>query len=758
MRYVSVLLGFVGCFAFSAPPAFPAEAPHVFTPAQQSYWAFQPVKKSPVPAVKNKAWVKTPIDAFILAKLEEKNIQPNPRADKLTLLRRVSIDMTGLPPTQEEIQQFLSDETRTSWEKVVDRLLASPAYGERWGRHWLDVARYADSNGFKADETRPNVWRYRDYVIKAFNDDKPYDRFVKEQVAGDELYPGNQEALIAMGFNRHWIDETNAPDLFERRHQTLDDMTTVTGVAFLGMTFGCARCHDHKFDPILTKDYYRLQAFFANTAFGDGPLPLADPEAKRKYDEQYAAWDAKTKDIRAEMEKIMTPILEDRKKHSATVMTDEVQAVVAKDAALRTPLEQQVYHIAETRFGGLGDPVKALKGDNAKRYAELKAQLATFDSIKPPSLPEGQFMRELNATAPPTYILHGGSRFAPGDEVQPGFLSILDPSDAKITPPQGVNSTGRRSALAAWLTDASNPLPARVMVNRIWHYHFGRGIVATPGDFGKMGARPTHPELLDYLASYFVDNGWSIKKVHRLILLSNAYQEASDYQPQIAEVDPDNKLLWRYPRHRMEAEAIRDSMLATAGVLNPQAGGPGVYPPVPPGMLSELSATAVSGGWRTEKDPAQSDRRSVYIFVRRNLPYPLLQEFDTANTFESCDYRKNTVTAPQSLDLLNNELVLDWARGLAARVLNDSGLTASAQVDRAFRLAYGRGASAEEQKIAEGFLARQTPIMAARLAGEDKSKPPLPSTLPQGVDPARAAAFVDLCHMLMDSNEFLYIN
>jgi hypothetical protein len=746
MRYVSAVLG----FALSASLSFPAEAPHVFTPAQKSYWAFQPVKKSPLPAVKNKDWVKTPIDAFILAKLEEKNLQPNPRADKLTLLKRATIDMTGLPPTPEEIQQFVSDKSANAWEKVVDRLLASPAYGERWGRHWLDVARYADSNGFKADETRPNVWRYRDYVIKAFNDDKPYDRFVKEQIAGDELYPGNQEALVAMGFNRHWIDETNAPDLFERRHQTLDDMTQVTGVAFLGMTFGCARCHDHKFDPILTKDYYRLQAFFANTAFGDGPLPLADPEAKRKYDEQYAAWDAKTKDIRDEMAKIMEPVLADRRKHSASVMTDEVQAVVAKDAALRTPLEQQIYHIAETRFGGL-------RGGNPERYAELKAELATFDSLKPPTLPEGQFMTDLNATAPPTHILRGGSRFAEGDEVQPGFLSILDPSDAKITPPSGVNSTGRRSALAAWLTDPSNPLPARVMVNRMWHYHFGHGIVATPGDFGRMGARPTHPELLDYLANYFVDNGWSMKKVHRLILLSNVYQEASDFDAKIAQADPDNQLLWRYPRHRMEAEAIRDSMLATSGLLNPQMGGPGVYPPVPPGMLSELSATAVAGGWRTEKDPAQSDRRSVYIFVRRNLPYPLLQEFDTANTFESCDYRKNTVTPPQSLDLLNNELVLDWARSLAGRVFNDSGLTPAAQVDRAFRFAYGRAASPEEQKIAEDFLAKQTPVMVARLAGND-AKPPLPANLPQGIDQARAAAFVDLCHMLLDSNEFLYIN
>jgi len=752
MRRACLLVG----LALAAPSMYPADA-HVFTPAQRSWWAFQPVKKSGAPVVKNQKWVKTPIDSFILAKLEEKNVQPNARADKLTLFRRATVDITGLPPTQEEIQAFLNDHSPNAWEKVVDRLLASPAYGERWGRHWLDVVRYADSNGFKADETRPNIWRYRDYVIKAFNDDKPYDRFVKEQIAGDELYPGNTEALIAMGFNRHWIDETNAPDLFERRHQTLDDMTTVTGVAFLGMTFGCAKCHDHKFDPILTKDYYRLQAFFANTAFGDGPLPPADPEAKRAYDEQYAAWDAKTKDIRVEMDRIMAPILEQHKKRSATVMTDEVQAVIAKPAGERTPLEQQVYHIAETRFGGLGDPVKSLKGDEAKRYADLKAQLASFDSLKPPSLPEGQFMKDLTGTAPPTYILRGGSRLAEGEEVQPGFLSILDPSDAKITPLPQLNSTGRRSALAAWLTDPSNPLPARVMVNRIWHYHFGRGIVATPGDFGRMGARPTHPELLDYLAASFVENGWSIKKLQREILLSNTYQQASDFQTQSAQADPDDKLLWRYPRHRMEAEAIRDSMLATAGRLNAQMGGPGVFPPVPEGFVSDLSATAVAGGWRAEKDPEQNDRRSVYIFVRRNLIYPLLQEFDTANTFESCDYRKNTVTPAQSLDMLNSDLVEGFAQSFAGRVLNDSGLKPDAQVDRAFKLAFGRAATPEEQKIAVDFLARQTPIMQARLASNG-SKPPMPAVLPNGLDPARAAAFVDLCHMLLDSNEYLYIN
>src|SRR5262245_61248387 len=296
----AILIG----IALSATVVFTAET-DVFTPAQRSWWAFQPIKKSGVPAVKNQKWVKNPIDAFVMAKLEENKLQPSAPTDKVTLLRRATIDITGLPPTQEEIQQFTSDISANAWEKVVDRLLASPAYGERWGRHWLDVVRYADSNGFKADETRPNIWRYRDYVVDAFNSDKPYDRFVKEQVAGDELYPGDTDALIAMGFNRHWIDETNAAGLHTRRQETLDDITNVTGATFLGLQYGCARCHDHKTDPILHVDYYRLQAFFANTSYGDGSLPLADPAAQKVYDQQKATWEAQTKDIRAEMEKIL---------------------------------------------------------------------------------------------------------------------------------------------------------------------------------------------------------------------------------------------------------------------------------------------------------------------------------------------------------------------------------------------------------------------------------------------------------------------
>src|SRR5579871_2942724 len=466
---------------------YPAETVQ-FTPAQKSFWTLQPVARPGMPPIKSLNWIRTPIDAYILSKLEEQNLKPNPPADKVTLLRRATVDITGLQPTQDEIAAFVNDKAPDAWSKVVERLLASPAYGERWGRHWLDVVRYADSNGYKADETRPNMWRYRDYVIQSFNNDKPYDRFVKEQIAGDELYPGDPDALVAMGYNRNWIDETNAASMFTRRQETLDDMTTVTGQAFLGLTYGCARCHNHKYDPILQKDYYRLQAFFANTVAGDGPLPIKDAAVHAKYEEQKAVYDEKTKDIRAEMAKIIEPLRAAKVESGIHTFEDEVKAAVLMDPAKRTPMDWIWYKTVEPRIIIDEEPdartLRTLKGDNAKRYAELKKQLAEFDSLKPAPLPQGQFMVDISATAPPTHVLLGGNVGANGEEVQPGFLSVLDPSDAKFAPPAGMNSTGRRTALANWLADSKNPLTARVIVNRVWHYHFGRGIVATPGDFG----------------------------------------------------------------------------------------------------------------------------------------------------------------------------------------------------------------------------------------------------------------------------------
>jgi hypothetical protein len=757
VRKLAVLLG----LGVSAMALFSAEGP-TFTAAQRSYWAFQPVSKPAVPTVNNQQWVKTPIDAFIVAKLEQKNIQPNPPADRLTLLRRATIDMTGLQPTPEEIAQFLNDSSPDAWTKVVDRLLASPAYGERWGRHWLDIVRYADSNGYKADETRPNMWRYRDYVIQSFNEDKPYDRFLKEQIAGDELYPGDPEALVGMGFNRNWIDETNAASLFTRRQETLDDITAVTGQALLGLTFGCARCHNHKYDPILQKDYYRLQAFFANTVAGDGPLPIKDPAARQRYEQQKAIYDEKTKDLRGEMDKIIEPLRAAKVDSGIKTFEEEVKVAVLMDPAKRTPMDWVWYKTAEPRIVIDEEPnartLRSLKPEDAKRYAELKKQLAEFDSLKPAPLPQGQFMVDISTTAPPTHVLLGGNVEAKGDEVQPGFLSILDPGNAQYAPPPGLNSTGRRTALALWLADPKNPLVPRVVVNRIWHYHFGRGIVATPGDFGMMGTRPTHPELLDYLTATFIENGWSIKKLHRMILLSNAYQQSSAYNEESAKLDADNKLLWRWPRRRMEAEAVRDSMLQVSGLLNRKMGGPGVFPPLPAGTTTELSATAAAGGWRTEKDPAENNRRSVYIFVRRNLRYPMMQEFDSANNFDVHNVRINTVTPSQTLELMNFDVVVNWAQALASRVLNDPGMSEQAQIERAYRLVYGRPASAEEEGLAASFFQTQTAILQARLDGG--SKPAVPTSVPEGLrmEPARKAAWVDFCQMLLNSNEFLYIN
>ena len=421
MRHVSFFI--VLCLVATSA-VYSAET-HVFTDAQKSFWSLQPVKKSPVPAVKAKQWVNNAVDAFVLAKLEEKQLQPNPAADKITLLRRATIDLTGLVPTPDEIQAFVSDNSPTAYEKVIDRLLASPAYGERWGRHWLDVARYADSNGYKADETRPDMWRYRDYVIDAFNEDKPYDRFVREQIAGDELYPQDPDALVAMGFNRHYIDETNAAGLVIRRQETLDEITNVTGAAFLGMTFACARCHDHKYDPILQTDYYRLQAFFANTAFGDGSIPLKDPVERKKYEEQYAIWDSKTKAIRAEMSQIVEPLRKTKAEGGIKTFEDDVKEAILMDASKRDAWQQMIYHTAEPRIGFDEEPdartLRTLKGDAATRYATLKKELAEFDALKPKALPRAQFMADISATAPPTYVHTRGDPYAKGEEVQPGF-------------------------------------------------------------------------------------------------------------------------------------------------------------------------------------------------------------------------------------------------------------------------------------------------------------------------------------------------
>jgi hypothetical protein len=690
-----------------------------FTPQQRRWWSFQKVVKPELPAVKNSGWIRNPVDSFVLAKLEEKGLSPNPQAEKRTLLRRLSLDLTGLPPSPEDMQAFLADTSKNAYAKQVERLLASPQYGERWARHWLDLARYADSNGFKADETRPHIWRYRDYVIQSFNSDKPYDRFVREQIAGDEMYPGDLDALVAVGFNRHFPDESNAANIMLRRQELLNDITDTAASTFLGMTVGCARCHDHKFDPILHKDYYRLSAFFANTRLYDDAV-LLTPQQQKDWQARYDVWDAKTRATREQMAAMQKPVVDSFYQERLSRFPEEIQEVIQMDPAKRTPYQWHMYLKAKDQLEMEKPYVRFTSDEQRLHYKQLQVRLNLLEHLKPEPRPIAQTLTDFEGVAPPTYVLTGGNYLAPAEEVEPGFLSILDPSNARYVK--------RRTALAEWLTGKDNPLTARVMVNRLWHHHFGRGIVGTPSDFGLMGDRPTNKDLLDWLAATFVEKKWSIKEMHRLMVNSATYQQDSAFNEASAKIDPDNKYQWRFSRRRLEGEAVRDSMLAVSGALNLKMGGPGVFPPLPPGMETR-------GGWKRNEVESEASRRSVYIFVRRNTRYPMLEAFDMPDTHESCARRSQTISPSQSLDLLNNELILGWAKSFAAKVANDGGMSEQAQIDRAFKLAYLRPASETERRMSQDFLARQRTITGSK-----------------------EQALTDFCHMLLNANEFLYLN
>jgi Protein of unknown function (DUF1553)/Protein of unknown function (DUF1549) len=733
--------------------AWAATGDHPFTREQRNHWAYRTVQKPPVPAVKRRAWVKTPVDAFVLASLEAKGLTPAPRADKIMLLRRATFDLTGLPPSPDEVRAFLADHSPRAFEKVVDRLLASPQYGEKWARHWLDLARYAESEGFKADETRPNAWRYRDYVIRAFNADKPYDRFIREQIAGDELWPDDSDALVATGFNRHYPDEYNARNLMQRRQEILNDITDTVGAVFLATTYACARCHDHKYDPVLQKDYYRLQAFFAASRAKDDYV-LAPPAEQAAHARQLAVWRERTKDLREQIAKLEAPIIKALYDDSFEKYPAEIQQAVNTPPEKRDSMQWLMYHKAQWQLNyGVDEDGKGigqkLRGEAKKQWEALRSQLAAFDDLKPKPLPLGSGLTEIGPEAPKHYLLRGGGYDAYGEEVQPGFLTILDPADARIAPPSRAGTTGRRTALAHWLADPANPLTGRVLVNRLWHYHFGRGIVGTPSDFGEMRDRETHPELLDWLAATFVEQGWSMKKMHRLMMLSNAYQQSTAFNEAAAKSDPDNLLLWRFRRQRLTGEEIRDAILAVSGRMNRRMGGPSVFPDIPKEM-------DVRGGWNRKERDDQKNRRSIYTFVRRNSRYPMFQAFDMPDTHESCSRRAVTTTAPQALNLLNDPAILLAAQFFAARVLQDAAADANAQIERAYALAFARRPDAAERRQALAFLREQAALIQTRL--DAKQPVALPPNCPVELDPARAAALVDFCHALFNANEFVYVN
>jgi len=758
----------------AAPVAAAAPVPVAATTGGK--WSpYRPVVLPAVPAVKQKAWVREPVDAFVLAQLEAHDIKPSPEADRATFIRRATLDAWGLVPTPEEVRAFVNDRSADAYERLVDRLLASHHFGERQARRWLDLARYADSSGFQNDQTRANNWRYRDYVIKAFNDDKPFDRFIQEQIAGDELFPDSQEARIATGFLGGYPDNANSRDLVQRKYQIDTDMTDQVGEVFLAASIGCARCHNHKFDRVSQKEYFQFQAFFANTSF-DEKVPLAKG-TETTWDEEYAAkdkaWREATKDIRAKQKAILDTVREKGLKyHKERYLTDSRDAIF-KPEDQWTPLDRWVNFRLKTvttdqdivgylKYSAENKDApeyEAANVDKWKEYQKLTAELKRFDDIKP-----NRGSKWITAAtelghpqSPPTFVRFTGIHERPTEEVQPG-LPVLWAGSKQPTITPTATSSGRRSALANWLVDPANPLTARVYVNRVWSQYFDKGIVPTVADFGRAGQKPTNPELLDYLAADFVRQGWSVKKLQREILLSNVYRQSSAERADLVKADPENKLLAVFPRKRLEAEEIRDSLLYASGLLVDKVGGPAVYPPILSGAAVGTSVDFNNNkAWTVSKDKEDWYRRSIYVFERRSLPYPITQNFDPADPSHPHHKRDVTTTPLQALTLFNSEVVFDWSQALAGRVINEAGPGETAQLDRLYETLFAREPTRAETAALRDFLAKEQ-IAIREKAATGKFEVAIPQGLKdtRQFDPVKTAAFVDLVHTVANSNDFAY--
>ncbi len=738
------------------------------TDEERNYWAFRKPVRAPAPAIKNAAWVKNPIDAFVLAKLEASSLQPSAPADKRTLLRRVTFDLTGLPPTPEELKAFLADNSSDAYEKVVKRLLASPRYGERWAQHWLDVARFGETNGYELDAEREQSWRYRDYVIRSLNEDKAYDRFLLEQIAGDELEPQSFEMHVATGFLRAGPQHVVAGNQDEalNRQEWLTEAMLGIGNGVLGLTVGCARCHDHKFDPIPQADYYRLQAFLAATDNQDFKQPTK--EQQQAYLAAYTAHQAKLKPIKEQLKEIEKPYKEQLEAAKRAKLEPQYRAALDTPKEQRTKEQQELARFAqrmlEVKYEEL---LTVMPADVRERRAALRREMHTIELYAPEPLPAALGVADKLTPISAMHVLKGGEVNRPGEVVYPRFLSVSLPKDAAsmlwVTPVQyreadGTlkHSTGRRLALAHWLTQPEHPLTSRVIMNRLWQHHFGQGIVATPNDFGRNGAQPTHPELLDWLAAEFVAQGWSLKRMHELMVLSNAYQQASIGDADKAKIDPDNKLLWRMNRQRLDAEALRDSVLAVAGTLTEQLYGASIRVPIEPEVYETIFTEYEPDNlWPVHPDPRQHTRRSLYLLRKRNVRLPLLVAYDAPDLMSSCGARSVSVHALQSLTLMNSEFMLQQSQALAARLLRE-GLSERQRIARLFELALGRLPDATELQTTREFLRRQTALIAGRqLRGE---KIVQVTELGKNVSQAEAAAWVDLCLASLNLNEFAYVN
>jgi hypothetical protein len=715
------------------------------------HWSFQPVRRPEVPAVQNGSWPRNAIDNFVLAKLDAKGIAPSGEAAKATLLRRVSLDLTGLPPTPQELDAFLRDSRPDAYERAVDRLLDSPHYGEKWARYWLDLARYADSDGYEKDRSRPWAWRWRQWVIDAYNRDMPFDEFTVEQLAGDLLPNRTIDTLVATGFNRNTLTNREGgtdPEQF-RDEQVLDRAATL-GTVWLGLTVGCAQCHNHKFDPIGQKEFYQLTAFFNTQEEVNVPAPLAGEtgpylRARADYDQRRRAllMQYHVPENQADWEdKLRYAALHPGEHDDWTFAygefthnVDNARKVLFKSTADRSEVQQT--QMTEYFLSSCGNlfPKQHCTDLNVK---EVQGKLGELDAKMPPYAFAPVLLE--NDTPPKTYIHIKGDWREHGDEVHPDTLAVLPPL------PSGMPHT--RLTLARWLVSPANPLTARVAVNRIWQEIFGRGIVRTSEDFGTQGDRPTHPELLDWLASEYVSRGWSTKQMIRMMVISSAYRQSSNARPELAQRDPENTLLSHMSRLRLPAELVRDDSLFAAGMLDLRIGGPSVRPAQPKGV-AELSY-AGSVKW-VESTGADRYRRGLYILFQRTVPYPQLMNFDAPNANLACTRRERTDTPLQALNLLNDPVFVEAAQGLAFRVLREAQGGFRDRLNFAMRVTVGRDASAHEAER----LGKYYDDTLRGLHGDPATVGSLFPNRIEGVPQAEAAAWVELSRVLLNLDEFI---
>jgi len=755
----------------------PEEVPKFFiTEEERAFWSFQPIQRSPPPAVRHADVVANPIDAFLLTRLEAQGLSFAPPADRTTLIRRLSFDLTGLPPTPAEIDAFLQDSSPLAYDHLVDRLLASPQYGERWARHWLDVAGYADSNGGSdADSARDWIWRYRDYVIRSLNADKPFDQFLTEQLAGDELVAPpfgqlqgeNLDKLIATGFLRLSPDPTGdgPPDADLARNQVIADTLQIVSTSILGLTVQCAQCHDHRYDPIPQSDYFRLRAVF-EPAFNwkqwknpDQRLVSLMPAEDRKLAEcvEHAA-----QSVDREAQQLHDELIEKFVQKQLLLVPENQRDAVIN--ARRTPANKRTEEHKRLlrEFPTFQDHIilGEIDVEGAKRVADVRSRASEIRTARPAD-PRVHCLAEESGATVDTHLFHRGDHQQPREKISPGGLSVLPASASADIPPArpDFRTTGRRLAFAQSLTSGSHPLTPRVLVNRVWHHYFGRGIVPTLADFGQLGERPSHPELLDWLASEFVDSGWKLKSLHRLIVTSNAYRQDSR-NPAASAADPDNRWLGRASLRRLDAESLRDGMLAVSGRLDATPFGPPV--PVAFNGRGQVVVGAQNRDGNGDATGAAAlggaeYRRSIYLQVRRSMPLGILEPFDAPVVNPNCEARPVSTVPPQALMLLNDQFVLDRATDLAERLRREAPGQSRAQIERLWRLLFGAPPSDTELQRSLIYLAEQTETIRATvdsLSAERAKKDP--KAKPNPVDPS-LQSLASLCQALLGSNRFLYL-